>query len=68
MPWSTSARQIDRVSEALALPDAWVVETQDGSVFAAIVMGDAMPYVPLAAQPECYVRLLIVKRGSNIRE
>lgn len=67
VPWSTSARQIDRVSEALALPDAWVVETQDGSVCAVIVMGDAMPYVPLAAQPECYVRLLIVKRGQQYK-
>ncbi|MBJ9952211.1 MULTISPECIES: GNAT family N-acetyltransferase [unclassified Acinetobacter] len=66
-PWSTSARQIARVTETLALPDAWVVETQSGRICAAIVMGDAMSYVPSAAQPECYIRLLIVRRDQQYK-
>lgn len=49
------------------MPDAWVVEDADGRIRAALVLGEPMPYVPPATEPEVYVRLLIAARDARIR-
>ncbi|MEB2647393.1 GNAT family N-acetyltransferase [Pseudomonas sp. C 49-2] len=66
-PWSTSPRRVVQVTEACALPGAWVVEGPDGRIHAALVLGEPMPYVPAATEPEVYVRLLIAARDSGVR-
>ncbi|WP_189534088.1 GNAT family N-acetyltransferase [Paludibacterium paludis] len=66
-PWSTQPRQVARVTEACSLPGAWVAEEQGGPVRAALVLGEAMPYVPAMTEPELYVRLLVASRRSNYR-
>jgi GNAT superfamily N-acetyltransferase len=46
----------------------WVAEA-DGRVVGALAVGDAMPYVRPAEEPELYVRLLVTDResaGQNI--
>jgi len=55
------------VAEACALPGAWVVEDPAGRIRGALVLGDPMPYVPLATEPEVYVRLLIAARDPRVR-
>ncbi|MGG4774269.1 N-acetyltransferase family protein [Paenalcaligenes sp. Me52] len=66
-PWSAQPHQQARVSEACSLPGAWVVEDPNGTILAALVLGDAMPYVPAATEPELYVRLLIASRNAKAR-
>ncbi len=66
-PWSKSPRQIERVTDACALPEAWVAEDCTGRVCAALILGEAMPYVPCASQPEIYVRMLIASRDTQVR-
>lgn len=66
-PWSSQPHQQARVTEACALPGAWVVENPEGKILAALVLGEAMPYVPPATQPELYVRLLIASRDPKAR-
>jgi len=66
-PWSALPRRVEQVTQACALPGAWVVETSDGRILAALVLGDPMPYVPAASEPEVYVRLLIAARDARAR-
>jgi GNAT superfamily N-acetyltransferase len=66
-PWSTQPRRIERVTEACALPGAWVVQTPTGALRAALVLGEAMPYVPPATEAEIYVRLLVASRDPAAR-
>ena len=66
-PWSALPRRIEQVSQACAMPQAWVVEGPDGCILAALVLGESMPYVPPATEPEVYVRLLIASRGERAR-
>lgn len=66
-PWSTQERQIARVKEACALPEAWVAVDGSGAVRGFIALGDAMPYVPAAPHPELYVRVLIASREPRVR-
>lgn len=66
-PWSSQPHQQARVTEACTLPGAWVVEDTKGTILAALVLGDAMPYVPPASEPELYVRLLIASRNPKAR-
>lgn len=66
-PWSASPQRVARVSEACAMPGAWVVEEPGGRVRAALVLGESMPYVPAATEPEVYVRLLIAARDEGVR-
>ncbi|WP_199101482.1 GNAT family N-acetyltransferase [Aquitalea sp. ASV11] len=66
-PWSNQPQRIAQITEACSLPGAWVAENKDGSICAALVLGDAMPYVPAADEPEVYVRLLIASRRSSVR-
>lgn len=66
-PWSVSPRRVAQVSQACALPGAWVVEAPTGQILAALVLGEPMPYVPAATEPEVYVRLLIAARDPRVR-
>ncbi|MDR6867406.1 GNAT superfamily N-acetyltransferase [Microbacterium resistens] len=49
------------------MPEAWVAVHHDVGVCGALVLGEAMPYVPQADRPELYVRLLISSRDSRAR-
>ncbi|VWC00323.1 acetyltransferase [Burkholderia lata] len=66
-PWSTQPRRIALVTEACALPDAWVAEDQDGRILGALILGESMPYVPPATEPEIYVRVLVASRDVRAR-
>jgi GNAT superfamily N-acetyltransferase len=66
-PWSTQPRRIALVTEACALPDAWVAADQDGRVLGALILGESMPYVPPATAPEIYVRVLVASRDARAR-
>lgn len=66
-PWSTSPRRIERITEALSLPDAWVAEHPDAGIVGVLVVGDAMEYAPAATEPEVYVRLLLASRDERAR-
>ncbi|WP_447920768.1 N-acetyltransferase family protein [Achromobacter aegrifaciens] len=66
-PWSTLPHRIARVTASCALPGAWVAEEPEGAIRGALVLGDAMPYVPSATEPEVYVRLLVASREARVR-
>ena len=66
-PWSAQPQRVERVTQACALPGAWVAHTQSGTLGAALVLGEAMPYVPAATEPEVYVRLLVASRRLSAR-
>jgi len=66
-PWSAQPQRVERVMEACALPGAWVAEDSEGSIRAALVLGEAMPYVPPRTEPEIYVRLLVASRHPGAR-
>lgn len=66
-PWSASPRRVKQVSEACAMPGAWVLEEPGGRIRAALVLGEPMPYVPSTTEPEVYVRLLIAARDERVR-
>ncbi|EPD42327.1 MULTISPECIES: GNAT family N-acetyltransferase [Delftia] len=66
-PWSSSPRRIQLVEDACALPEAWVAEDERGRLLAALVLGEAQPYVPPATEPEIYVRVLIASRDDRAR-
>ncbi|MBN3782409.1 GNAT family N-acetyltransferase [Burkholderia sp. Ac-20345] len=66
-PWSTQPKRIGLVTEACALPDAWVAEDQEGRVLGALILGESMPYVPPATEPEIYVRVLVASRDARAR-
>ena len=65
--WSSIPRRITQMTDACALPGAWVAETAQGEVRAFLALGDAMPYVPAAVEPELYVRVLIASRDPRVR-
>ncbi|MCF5051834.1 GNAT family N-acetyltransferase [Pseudomonas syringae] len=66
-PWSAVPRRVAQAEQACAMPGAWVVEDSEGRIHAALVLGEAMPYVPAATEPEVYVRWLIVGRDKRAR-
>ncbi|WP_067536511.1 GNAT family N-acetyltransferase [Nocardia crassostreae] len=66
-PWSTQESRVKRVTEACSLPGAWIAEHPRLGVCGALVLGEAMPYVPVATEPELYVRLLISSRDPGAR-
>lgn len=66
-PWSALPRRVQLVEEACALPEAWVAEDADGRLLAALVLGEAQPYVPAATEPEIYVRVLVASRDARAR-
>lgn len=65
--WSSIARRITQVTDACALPGAWVAETGQGEVRAFLALGEAMPYVPAATEPEVYVRRWLPPRQAAKR-
>ena len=62
-PHSTSPRRIEQITGFADDNGLWVAEA-DGRVVGALAVGDSMPYVPPAAEPELYVRLLVTERAS----
>ncbi|MFC0527026.1 GNAT family N-acetyltransferase [Phytohabitans kaempferiae] len=60
-PHSTNPRRIARVSE-WAESGRLHLAHLDGQVAGALAVGDAMPYVPPATEPELYVNLLVTGR------
>ncbi|KUF06139.1 GNAT family N-acetyltransferase [Leucobacter sp. G161] len=66
-PWSKQERRIRTVTGECELPEAWVAELPDGGIVGALVLGDAMDYVPPASTPELYVRMLIASRRPEAR-
>ncbi|WP_322081048.1 GNAT family N-acetyltransferase [Burkholderia sp. BCC1972] len=66
-PWSTSPKRIALVTDACALPEAWVAEGPGGRILGALILGEAMPYVPAATEPEIYVRVLVASRDARAR-
>ncbi|WP_370679169.1 N-acetyltransferase family protein [Comamonas sp. GB3 AK4-5] len=66
-PWSALPRRVQLVEDACALPEAWVVEDEHGRLLAALILGEAQPYVPAATEPEIYVRVLVASRDARAR-
>lgn len=66
-PWSGQERRITQVGDALRLPGARVAELPGAGVVGLLVLGEAMPYVPPAEEPEVYVRILIGSRDPRAR-
>jgi len=66
-PWSTMPRRIAQVTEACALPGAWVAQNEQGDVRAFLALGESMPYVPAPTGPELYVRVLVASRDVRVR-
>jgi GNAT superfamily N-acetyltransferase len=62
-PHSTSPRRVEQITGFADDRELWVAEA-GGRVVGALAVGDAMPYVPAATEPELYVRLLVTDRGS----
>ncbi|MFI7061455.1 GNAT family N-acetyltransferase [Kribbella sp. NPDC050124] len=62
-PHSTNPRRIAQITGFADDGGLWVAE-DDGRVVGALAVGDAMPYVPPAEEPELYVRLLVTDRAS----
>ncbi len=66
-PWSTMQRRITQVTDACALPGAWVAQNEHGVVRAFLALGESMPYVPAPTGPELYVRVLVASRDARVR-
>jgi len=66
-PWSMMPRRIAQVTEACALPGAWVAQNGHGDVRAFLALGESMPYVPAPTGPELYVRVLVASRDVRVR-
>jgi GNAT superfamily N-acetyltransferase len=67
--WGTEPHSIDprRIAQLTGFVDdhgLWIAES-DGKVVGALAVGDAMPYVPPATEPELYVRLLVTDRAAQ---
>ncbi|SFO65605.1 GNAT family N-acetyltransferase [Amycolatopsis rubida] len=60
-PWSKIPKRAERVREYAADPEFRMAEI-DGKPAGALILGQAMPYVPPVDEPELYVRLLITSR------
>ncbi|HIE5097209.1 GNAT family N-acetyltransferase [Stenotrophomonas maltophilia] len=65
--WSTVPRRIGQVSDACALPGAWVAQNDNGEVRGFLALGESMPYVPAPTGPELYVRVLVASRDARVR-
>jgi GNAT superfamily N-acetyltransferase len=62
-PHSTSPRRVEQISGFAADGGLWV-GTANHRVVGALAVGAALDYVPPAAEPELYVRLLVTDRAS----
>ncbi|WP_138946126.1 GNAT family N-acetyltransferase [Plantibacter sp. M259] len=66
-PASGQERWITRVEQWCASSDAWVAEHPAVGVCGALVLGEALEYVPAATEPEVYVRVLIGSRDPRVK-
>jgi GNAT superfamily N-acetyltransferase len=64
-PFSTQPRQIERVTQWLSQPGAWIAELPGLPTAGALVLGAKHDYIPAVDEDEIYVRLLI---GSHVPE
>ena len=62
-PHSTNPRRIDQVNRFVDADGLWIAES-GGRPVGAMAVGDAMPYVPPATEPELYIQLLVTDRAS----
>jgi GNAT superfamily N-acetyltransferase len=60
-PHSANPRRIEQVRGFVADGGLWIAEL-DGRVVGALSVGEALPYVSPATEPELYVRLLVTDR------
>ena len=65
-PFSSNPKRVAKCEEWAAGGGLTIAE-RDGVAAAAIVLGEAMPYVPPATEPELYVQVLIGSRRSEAR-
>ncbi|AMB59508.1 GNAT family N-acetyltransferase [Microterricola viridarii] len=66
-PFTGQPQWEQRVSGWCAEPDTWVAVHPDLGVCGALVLGDAVGYVPAATEPELYVRSLIGSRDPRAK-
>jgi GNAT superfamily N-acetyltransferase len=66
-PASGQERWITRVEQWCVSSDAWVAEHPMVGVCGALVLGEALAYVPAATEPEVYVRVLIGSRDPRVK-
>ncbi|WP_238165737.1 GNAT family N-acetyltransferase [Kribbella caucasensis] len=67
-PHSTNPRRVEQITAFAESGGLWIAEL-GGRVVGALAVGDAMPYVPPATEPELYVRLLVTDpsvRGQQV--
>ncbi|HEY0472032.1 MAG TPA: GNAT family N-acetyltransferase [Kribbella sp.] len=62
-PHSTSPRRVEQVNGFVDSQGLWIAESA-GHAVGALAVGEAMPYVPAATEPELYVQLLVTDRAS----
>jgi GNAT superfamily N-acetyltransferase len=63
-PHSTNPRRVEQVTGFADDGGLWLGE-QDGQVMGALAVGERLPYVPPADEPELYVRLLVTDRATR---
>jgi GNAT superfamily N-acetyltransferase len=63
-PHSTNQKRIDQIRGFADDQELWIAE-RDGTVVGALAVGDAMPFIPAATEPELYVRLLVTERAAQ---
>lgn len=65
-PHSTNPKRIAQIEGLARSGGLWIAEV-DGVAVGALSVGDALPYVAPATEPELYVQLLIADRSSPVR-
>lgn len=63
-PHSTNPKRIDQIRGFADNQELWIAEA-DGKVVGALAVGAALPFIPPAAEPELYVRLLMTDRAAQ---
>jgi len=66
-PASGQPRWIARAEAWCSGADTWVAEHAEMGVCGALVLGNAVEYVPIADEPEVYVRVLIGSRDARAK-
>jgi GNAT superfamily N-acetyltransferase len=62
-PHSANPRRHEQITAFADSGGLWIAE-RAGRVVGALAVGEAMPHVPAATEPELYVRLLVTDRAS----
>lgn len=67
-PATGQERWEERATRWAAGPDTWIAQLPDtGEVCGALVLGEALEYVPAATEPELYVQTLIGSRDPRAK-